>query len=100
MPALEDEEPPPRSIRGGRGRNGNQPVPLTTHFSRYPHLDPSHLRTRTPSPEPWSDSDVPHDEEEGIDLLQYSGRPKPRRPLRDGWITILGFKVSSPPDYS
>lgn len=89
LPALEDEEPPPHAGRGGR----SIPMPLTTHISRYPHLDSSNLRTRTPSPEPWSDSDVPHDEEEDAGLLRYHGRAKPPRRLREGWITVLGFKV-------
>lgn len=81
MPALEDEEPPPRP----------RSIPLTT---RYPHLDASGLRTRTPSPEPWT----PRDEEEEAELLYRGASSAPRRPkrLRNRWITILGFKLPLP----
>lgn len=79
MPALEDEEPPPRGPR----------IPLT---SRYPHLDPSGLRTRSPSPEPWT----PRDEEEAELLYVGSAPRRQRRRLRNRWITILGFKLPLP----
>ncbi|BEJ13240.1 hypothetical protein CspHIS471_0304140 [Cutaneotrichosporon sp. HIS471] len=81
MPVLEDGEPPPRGLGS---------IALT---SRYPHLDSSGLRTRTPSPEPWT----PRDEEEEAELLSRGATPRRRQQrLRDRWITVLGFKLPLP----